>query len=62
MHCANCENRIKSNIRFVRGGVKKIETSVANQQVTIIYEPTKSTYQDFVKAFQKIGFYPKCLC
>ena len=55
MHCSGCENRIKQNIRFVKG-VKKIETSVANQQVTIIYEPTKSTYQDFVKAFQKIGY------
>ncbi|MDY3820341.1 MAG: heavy metal-associated domain-containing protein, partial [Bacteroidaceae bacterium] len=25
MHCANCEKKIKGNIRFVKG-VKKIET------------------------------------
>lgn len=55
MHCENCEKKIKSNIRFVKG-VKKIETSVPEQKVTIIYNPKKSTYQDFVKAFKKIGY------
>ena len=55
MHCTNCEKKIKSNIRFVKG-VKKIETSVPEQKVTIIYNPKKSTYQDFVKAFKKIGY------
>lgn len=55
MHCANCEKKIKSNIRFVKG-VKKIETSVSGQTVTIVYEPSKSGYEDFVKAFQKIGY------
>ena len=55
MHCSNCEKKIKSNIRFVKG-VKKIETSVPQQTVTIIYDPRKSTYQDFEKAFEKIGY------
>ena len=55
MHCANCEKKIKSSIRFVKG-VKKIETSVSGQTVTIVYEPSKSGYEDFVKAFQKIGY------
>lgn len=55
MHCTNCENRIKSNIRFVKG-VKKIETSVPNQTVTIVYDPAKSCYEDFAKAFKKIGY------
>ena len=31
MHCANCENKIKNNLRFEKG-VKKIETSVADQR------------------------------
>ena len=42
MHCANCE--------------KKIDTSIPNQTVTIVYEPSKSNFEDFVKAFQKIGY------
>lgn len=54
-HCSGCENRIKQNIRFVKG-VKAITTSVAYQKVTIVYQKDKATYDDFVKAFGKIGF------
>ena len=55
MHCANCENRIKQNIRFVKG-VKKIVTSIPEQTVTIVYDSSKSTFDDFVAAFKKIGY------
>ncbi len=55
MHCEGCENRIKSNIRFVKG-TKKIITSVPNQTVTIVYDSKKSKYDDFVAAFKKIGY------
>ena len=55
MHCEGCENKIKKNIRFVKG-VKAITTSVADQKVTIVYQKDKATYDDFVKAFDKIGF------
>ncbi|MBR2200637.1 MAG: heavy-metal-associated domain-containing protein, partial [Bacteroidales bacterium] len=34
MHCENCENKIKNNIRFEKG-VKSIETDIAAQTVTI---------------------------
>ena len=36
MHCAACENKIKSNLRFEKG-IKSIETSVPNQTVTVQY-------------------------
>lgn len=55
MHCANCENKIKQNIRFVKG-VKRIETSVPKQEVTIVYQGEKATYEDFEKAFARIGY------
>ena len=55
MHCSGCETKIKQNIRFVKG-VKKITTSVPEQKVTIVYNGSKSTYNDFVKAFAKIGY------
>lgn len=55
MHCSGCETRIKQNIRFVNG-VKKIDTSVAKQKVTIVYNGKQSNYSDFVKAFGKIGY------
>ena len=55
MHCANCESKIKKNIRFVKG-VKSIQTSVPEQKVTIVYQKEKATYEDFVKAFSEIGY------
>ena len=55
MHCDNCDNKIEKNIRFVKG-VKEIKTSVSKQKVTIVYQQAKATYDDFVKAFAKIGY------
>ena len=65
MHCAGCENKIKENIRFVKA-VKKIETSVPQQTVTIVYDSRKATMADFTAAFNKIGYEIKpkggCCC
>lgn len=55
MHCQNCEKKIKSNIRFVKG-TKDIDTSVDEQKVTIVYDSKKADYDDFVAAFRKIGY------
>ena len=55
MHCQKCENKIKTNIRFVKG-TKSIKTSVPDQTVTIVYDGSKSGYADFVAAFKKIGY------
>lgn len=42
MHCAACENKIKSNLRFEKG-IKSIETSVPDQTVTVQYNADKTT-------------------
>lgn len=55
MHCQGCENKIKNNVRFVKG-TKKIETSVPKQTVTIIHDGRKASYSDYVAAFRKIGY------
>ncbi|MBD8937518.1 MAG: copper chaperone [Prevotella stercorea] len=55
MHCQNCEKKIKSNIRFVKG-TKRIDTSVDDQKVTIVYDGRKAKYDDYVEAFKKIGY------
>ena len=55
MHCQNCEKKIKSNIRFVKG-TKKIATSVDDLKVTIVYDGRKAKYNDYVEAFKKIGY------
>ncbi|WP_293525296.1 heavy-metal-associated domain-containing protein [Prevotella sp.] len=55
MHCQGCENKIKSNIRFVKG-TKQIDTSLEDQKVTIVYNSKKAKYNDYVEAFKKIGY------
>ncbi|MBQ9645231.1 MAG: heavy-metal-associated domain-containing protein [Prevotella sp.] len=55
MHCASCENRIKGNVRFVKG-VKQIETNVEKQRVTIQYDAEKTTPEKIKEGFKKIGY------
>ena len=55
MHCANCEKKIKTSLRFEKG-VKEIATSIPDQQVRITYDPAKSTPATLVHAFKKIGY------
>ena len=55
MYCENCENRVKNGMRFVKG-VKKIETSVSDQTVTITYDADKNNEENIIKSFGKIGY------
>lgn len=54
MTCENCEKKIKTNVRFVKG-TKRIDTSLKDQTVTITYDADKAKPEDFVAAFAKIG-------
>ena len=55
MHCENYENKIKDNIRFDKS-IKKIETSVENQTVTITYDADKTKPETLINAFGKFGY------
>lgn len=55
MHCENCENKIKNNVRFVKG-VKSIVTNVEEQTVTITYDADKTTPEKISQGFSKIGY------
>lgn len=55
MNCSNCENRIKNNMRFEKG-VQGIVTSLADQTVTVKYNPAKTNVDALVKGFKKIGY------
>lgn len=55
MHCVNCENKIKNELRFEKG-VKDIQTSVEEQKVTITYDADKTSPEKLQKAFDKIGY------
>lgn len=55
MHCENCEKRIKNNLRFEKG-VKKIETDIPNQTVTITYDAEKTTAEQIIDSFKKFKY------
>lgn len=55
MHCANCEKKIKDNLRFEKG-VKSIETNVEAQTVTIRFDADKTTPEKIIKGFEKFGY------
>ena len=55
MHCENCENKIKGNLRFEKG-VKKIETNIEKQQVTVTYDADKTNPESIIKGFEKFGY------
>lgn len=55
MHCENCENKIKSNIRFEKG-VKDITTDLETKTVTIKYDADKTTVDNIVAGFAKIDY------
>lgn len=55
MHCENCENKIKGNLRFEKG-IKEITTSVPDQKVTIQYDADKTNPEKIAQGFAKIGY------
>ncbi len=56
MHCANCEKKIKNYFRFEKG-IKKIETSVPEQRVTITYDADKTSEDKIIDSFSKIDYH-----
>lgn len=58
MHCENCENKIKNNLRFEKG-MKDIKTDIPTQRVTITYDADKNTPANIIKAFGKFGYEAK---
>ena len=56
MHCQNCENKIKKGeLRFIKG-IKKIETNIPDQKVTIDYDADITNPEQIENAFHKIGY------
>ena len=55
MHCQNCENKIKTNIRYEKG-VKDIVTDLKTNTVAITFDPAKTDASKIESAFKKIGY------
>ena len=55
MHCANCEKKIKENIRFEKG-IKSIKTNLDDKTVIIEYDADKTTVPAIIEGFKKIKY------
>lgn len=55
MHCANCEKKIKDNIRFEKG-IKFIKTDLDSKTITIEYDAEKTNVDNIIKGFKKIKY------
>lgn len=60
MHCEDCENKIKGNLRFEKG-VKAIETNIKEQTVTVKYDAQKTSEEKLRKAFGKFSYEARIL-
>ena len=55
MSCQNCENKIKGNLRFEKG-IKKVETNLKDQIVTVTYDADKTDEKKISEAFEKLNY------
>ena len=55
MHCANCEKKIKNFFKFEKG-IKKIDTDIPRQKVTITFDADKTSEQTIIDSFSKINY------
>lgn len=55
MHCANCENKVKTNLKYVKG-IKSIKTSVEQQTITVQYDAEKTNIGKIQESLKKANY------
>ncbi len=55
LHCANCETKVRKNMRFERG-VKSLTTDLKERTVTISYDAEKTTVKRLQEGFRKFNY------
>lgn len=55
MSCINCENKIKTNLRYEKG-IVAIEAKAPGEMVNITFNKTKTDASKIAAAFEKIGY------
>ncbi len=55
MHCEKCENKIKKQLSYERG-VRKVDTSLDKQTITITYDGSKTNKEKLQKSLSDIGY------
>lgn len=55
LHCAACKTKIENNIPFEKG-VKDVNVDLDKKEVTVIYNPNKTTVEKLKKAIEELGY------
>lgn len=55
MHCENCENKVKNNIKFEKG-LKDFSTDLKAKTVTITYDADKTNIEKLKEGFKKFKY------
>ena len=55
MTCASCVATVEKGLKKI-DGVKKVNVNLATEKATLIYDPSKSTLEDFIKETKKLGY------
>lgn len=55
MHCANCENKVKENLKFVPG-IKEIVPCAETQSITVTYDADKTSVEKMQASLKKAGY------
>lgn len=55
MHCANCENKVKENLKFV-AGIKEIVPCAETQSITVTYDADKTSVEKMQASLKKAGY------
>lgn len=55
MHCQSCKERIEKIIPFEKG-VKDLKVDLEKKEVTVVYNPQKTTEDKLRKAFKDLGY------
>lgn len=55
MHCVNCENKVKENLKYV-SGIKDIVACAESQTVTVTYDADKTSVEKMQASLKKAGY------
>lgn len=55
LQCANCENKVKNNIKFEKG-VKAVKPSAKDGIIVVTYDADKTDIPSLIEGFKKIGY------
>lgn len=54
LHCQGCCDKVMKNIAFEKG-VKDLLCDLKTKTVTVVYDKSKTTLENLLQAFEKIG-------